>query len=126
MADDLLQRGSRMIERVRNASLAHSVLYVRAGEGTPMEISATVDTIDTDLLTEDQLGIADRMRDFLLATSELMDGGNPFKPEPGDVIRETIDSVQVAYEVAHLDTEPCWTYDDQLNLRIRVHTRRIT
>ena len=126
MAEDLFQRGSRMIERVRNASLAHTVRYVREQDGSVLLIPATVDTIDTDLLTEDQIGIADRMRDFLFSKSDLMVEGDPFKPTPGDVVRETIDDIEVAYEVANLESDPCWAYDDQLNLRIRVHTRRVT
>lgn len=126
MADDLLQRGSRMIERVRTDALSHDVLYVRISGGQAITMPATVDTINTDLLAEDQISIADRMRDFLLAKSDLIQESDSFTPAPGDLIRETIDGVQVAYELVALDAEPCWSFDDQLNLRIRVHTRRVT
>lgn len=126
MADDLLQRGSRMIERVRTDALSHDLLYVRASDGVILSITGTVDTIDTDLLSEDQLRIADRMRDFLLARSDLVYASDPFLPTPGDVIRETIDGVQVAYELVNTETEPCYRFDDPLNLRLRVHTRKMT
>lgn len=123
MADDFLQRGARMIERVRSARLAHPVAYIRAG-GDPIAIAATTDTIDDTLLEELSLAEIRRSRDFLVTAADLAEEGQVFRPAVGDVIRETVDGDGVDYEVTVFGSEPCWSFDDTLNLRIRVHTRR--
>lgn len=117
---DMLQRGARMIERVRSTSLSHQVEY-RPKCGQPYTLGATVDAIDEETALEGEIGDVRRRRDFLVAAADL-----DRKPVVGDVIRETIDGQAVDYEITTYGSDPCWAYDDTLNLRIRVHTRRKT
>lgn len=120
MPDDMLQRGARMIERIRSTSLAHALEY-RPKCGTPYAINGTVDAIDEETVLEGEIGDVRRRRDFLFAAADL-----EATPAVGDVIRETIDGNVVDYEATTFGSDPCWSYDDTLNLRVRVHTRRKT
>ena len=126
MADDMMQRGARMIERVRAGSLAHSVEYRRLPENVVVTVKATSDESNVELVQEGQVtGTIERLRDFLIAADSLVVGDDlRFDPKPGDCITETIDETEVEYEVVQPDGSPCWSFDDSMNLRIRVHTRR--
>lgn len=124
MADDFLQRGARLIERVRKDKLAHAVTYTPLG-GSAIALNATTDGTDFEIVTEGGLGVVERSRDFLLAAEDLVVDDAVILPTVGDRIRETVDGVGVDYEVKAFGSSPHFRYDDTLNLRLRVHTRRI-
>ncbi|RMH19608.1 MAG: hypothetical protein D6701_04780, partial [Gemmatimonadetes bacterium] len=70
MADDFLQRGGRLIERVRSSSLSHAVGYLRLGSDTPIELNATTDETPVEIIDEGTTGLVERNRDYLIAVSE--------------------------------------------------------
>lgn len=124
MADDFLQRGARLIERVRKDKLAHAVTYTPLG-GSAISLDATTDGTDFEIVTEGGLSMVERSRDFLLAAEDLVVDSEPYTPKVGDRIKETVDGVGVDYEVKDFGSSPHFRLDDTLNLRLRVHTRRI-
>lgn len=123
MPESMFQRGARMIERVRAASLTHSVVYRRAGF-PDLTINATSDASEIQTITEFQVGVVHRIRDFLIAAEDLVIGGSLVKPQAGDVIIETIDDRQTDWTVTRFADEPAWSFDDSMDLRIRIHTQR--
>jgi hypothetical protein len=122
MSGDMLQRGARMLERVRSSTLAHAVEY-GAGNGGWIGIDATTDGSDFDVIDQRGVGIVERSRDFLFNGPALTTAIGR-APETGDRIRETIDGQTVEYEVREFAGLPAYRFEDILNLRIRVHTRR--
>lgn len=123
MADDLLQRGARMLERVRVANLAHAVAYT-PGSMPPIEVQATTDSTEAEVVEGDVAGEVVRFRDFLIAAAELTVDDEPYEPVVGDTIAETIDGETIVYVVTPFGSEPHFRYDDVLNKRLRIHTRR--
>jgi hypothetical protein len=120
MADDVFQRGARMIERVRLDRLSHAVVYVPKCGGA-VEGYATASWVPEETAMEGEVGDVRRLRDYLISATALSR-----RPEVGDLIRETVDGETVTYEVTTIGPDPCWSYDDTLNKRLRVHTRRKT
>ena len=123
MADDMLQRGARMIERTRAVNLSHAVGY-KAGAANLVELYATTDRTDFQLTDEAGVGIVDRSRDFLFARAAFVAAVGRL-PVVGDLVTETIDSQAVRYEVKSFGGEPAYGFDDTMNLRLRVHTARV-
>lgn len=123
MADDLLQRGARMIERVRSTQMAHTVSFTH-GAKDPIEISATADDYEQRIDDEAQFGSVHRLRAFLFASADLTIDAQAFRPAVGDLVTETIDGTATVYEVIVDGDGPAWGYDDILNARVRVVTRR--
>lgn len=121
MSGDMLQRGARMIERVRSTNLAHAVEYLFGT--TKIDIDATTDGTDFEVIDETGVGIVERSRDFLFNAPGLIAAIGRV-PAKGDRVRETVDGQVVEYEVREFAGQPHYRFDDTLNLRIRVHTRR--
>jgi hypothetical protein len=124
MPDDVFQRGARMLERVRVANLSHEVVYRRGND--EITVGATVDQSTVETVVEGFAGVVDRMKDFLFARADLVIDETPIDPTAGDEIEETIDGDTVTYEVMRPNGSPAWEFDDSMNLRVRVHTRRKT
>ena len=120
---DLLQQASAWLDRVRRASLAHTVTYER-GEDT-VDIPATVGR--TDFEAVDTYGVVERTesRDFLVLAAGLVLTGAAVLPEPGDRIREVQDGKTYVYEVMAPAKEPCWKWSDPYRRTLRIHTKEV-
>jgi len=120
---DLLQRASAWLDRVRKASLAHTVTYRRGDQS--VDVPATVGR--TEFEAVDASGSLERVesRDFLILAADLVLGGAAVLPEPGDRIEETQDAVTCVYEVMAPAREPCWRWSDPYRRTLRIHTKEV-
>lgn len=65
-------------------------------------------------------------RDYLFAVADLVLGGQPVAPKPGDRVTETIAGVATTFEVVSPETgEPAVRYSDQTRTVWRVHAKRV-
>ncbi|MEO0513482.1 MAG: hypothetical protein AAF108_11405 [Planctomycetota bacterium] len=118
---DLLAKGSEMLDRTRRAHLSRTVVYRRGADS--VEIEATVGSTAFD--RTDEYGVVHRIesRDYLLAASDLVLGGEAVTPKAGDRITETGEARLHEYEVLAPGDEPAWRYSDPQRRTLRIHTK---
>lgn len=115
---DLLQQGEAWLTEQRHEHMTHEVHY-RRGAAT-IALNATVGR--TEWEQTDEHGLIQRIesRDFLVRTADLVDGGNPFLPAPGDQI---VDGA--VYEVMAMADEQSWRYSATNRGTVRIHTKMV-
>ena len=120
---NLLQTGSQWLGDQLLAHAATEVLYVRGLE--QVLVRATIGKTEYEI--EDAAGAVVRVqtRDYLIKAADLILGGSPALPQPGDRIHETDGDVTFVYEVLSPGTEPCWRYSDPHRQLLRVHTKQV-
>ena len=118
---DLLAKGSEMLDRTRRAHLSRTVVYRRGVNS--VELLATVGSTAFD--RTDEYGVVHRIesRDYLVAASDLVLGGQAITPKAGDRIAETGESSVHEYEVMSPGDEPAWRYSDPQRRALRIHTK---
>jgi hypothetical protein len=120
---NLLQTGSQWLGDQLLAHAATEVRYVRG-----LEQALVLATIGkTEYEIEDSAGAVVRVqtRDYLIRAADLVLGGSPALPQPGDRIHETDGDATFVYEVLSPGTEPCWRYSDPHRRLLRVHTKQV-
>lgn len=78
--------------------------------------------------TGDEFGIAHLAEtdDWLLDAAALTVAGEPYRPRPGDRIRQTdAQGRETTYEVQHPGNEEPWRWCDSHRQRLRIHTKRV-
>ena len=65
------------------------------------------------------------VRDYLVATADLILDEQRVLPERGDVIEETDGVAVYRYEVMSLGSEPHWRYSDPYRSLLRIHTKLV-
>jgi hypothetical protein len=120
---NLLQTGSQWLGDQLLAHAATEVQYVRGLEQAL--IRATIGKTEFEI--ENGAGLIERVqtRDYLIKAPQLVLGGSPTLPKPGDRIYETEGTVTLVYEVLSLGTQPCWRYSDPHRQLLRVHTKQV-
>jgi hypothetical protein len=122
---DMLGQGSAWLEDQRHKHLSRSVVYQRGEES--IELAATIGR--TEFEQVDQSGMVNKIesRDFLVRRSDLILGGAPSLPKPGDRIRETSDEQIFIYEVMSPlgGNEPPFRYSDPNRHTLRIHTKHV-
>ncbi len=120
---DLLQEGLDWLEEQRREHLSREVLYRRgATEATvPATVAATRFEVDdgTGMILEQE------MRDYLVATADLVLGGKNVLPERGDEIVETRGGTAHVYEVMDLGPERHYRFCDPDRTTLRIHTKLV-
>jgi len=118
---DLLSEGLNWLNGELLAWCGRSVTYRRALTGTEIPVTAVPGRSQVEVVEADRVTLLTTDRDFLIPAADLVEGGTPFLPQPGDRV---IDGSHV-FEVLAPAGADCWTYatNDEL---IRIHTKRIT
>lgn len=121
---DMLEDGARWLEQQRTAHMARSVVYHRGSDS--VELAATVGKTVREVGRE--FGVRDRWesRDYIVLASDLVLGGSPITPVPGDRVLEETASTRFVYEVlTPPGNEPCWRYSDNYRISLRIHTKLV-
>lgn len=118
---DLLETGAVWLETQRTKYVTRRVVYRRGAEAVelPATIGRTVFRLDKGY------GLAERIesRDYLVLVVDLVLGGAPILPKPGDQVRETEGGQVFIYEVMAPGNEPCWRYSDPFRRTYRIHSK---
>jgi hypothetical protein len=120
---DLLEQASDWLDGMRQAHLSRPVTY-RRGEDS-IEVAATVGKTVFEI--DDGYGAIERFesRDFLITAADLALNGEPFEPQPGDLIAETASDKTLVYEVLAPGKEPCWRWSDPHRRTMRIHAKQV-
>jgi len=120
---DLLQEGLDWLEGQRREHLSRTVTY-RRGSST-VELPATVGATRFEVDDGYGLVIEQEMRDYLIATADLVLGGEQTLPRLGDEILEERDGVTYVYEVMELGAEQHYRTCDPAGKTLRIHTKHV-
>jgi len=120
---DLLQHGLNWLEGQRKQHLSRTVTYRRGS--LSVEVLATVGA--TGFEADDGSGIVVEMqvRDYLIASADLVLDGEKTLPERGDEIVEILDDVTHVYEVMDLGPEKHAVACDPDGRTLRIHTKLV-
>ncbi len=123
---DMLAQGSSWLEDQRHAHLTRPVVYERGGE--MLELLATIGRTLFEQVDASG-GVVQKLesRDFLVRTEDLVLGGRPTLPKPGDRIREEAGGQVFVYEVMTPlgGNEPPFRNSDPNRRTLRIHTKHI-
>ena len=116
---DLLSEGLAWLAEELLAHCSRTVIYHRAATGTDTTAFAIPGKSQVEIVDAGQSAIITIDRDFLIRTADLIDDGQPFLPQPGDIITDGPHT----FEVLAIPGSDCYTYatDDLL----RIHTKRL-
>jgi len=120
---DLLEQGSRWLDRQRRKSMAREVVYSRGSAS--VTLLATIGR--TEFEQTDQYGVVHRIesRDYLVTAEDLVLDGQLTTPKAGDQIRESDGAVTRVYAVLAPGDEPPWRWSDPYRVTLRIHTKSI-
>jgi hypothetical protein len=120
---DLLQQGLAWLEEQRRQHLSRMVTYRRGSSSA--EVLATVGA--TRFEADDGYGIVveQEMRDYLIASDDLVLDGQKTLPERGDEIVEVMDGVVHVYEVMDLGPQKHYRFSDPDGRTLRIHTKLV-
>jgi len=120
---DVLQDGLDWLEEQRREHLSRAVTYRRGASSgdVPATVGATRFEVDDGY----GLVIEQEMRDYLIATTDLMLSGEQTLPERGDEILEERDGVTYVYEVMELGAEQHYRFCDPAGKTLRIHTKHV-
>jgi len=120
---DLLQEGLDWLEGQRREHLSRTVTYRRGSSA--VELPATVGATRFEVDDGYGLVIEQEMRDYLIATADLVLGGEQTLPRLGDEILEERDGVTYVYEVMELGAEQHYRTCDPAGKTLRIHTKHV-
>lgn len=119
---DLLAQSARWLDDQRSQHLASPIRY-RRGD-LVVDLDATVGR--TVFRHENAYGMVTHhvSRDFLIRAQDLVLGGQPVEPEPGDEVIEISESPSRVHEVmSPTPDDPPWRYSDPQRCTLRIHTK---
>ncbi|MBK8916316.1 MAG: hypothetical protein IPM64_17265 [Phycisphaerales bacterium] len=119
---NLLDRGARMLDRLRKQSMSGVVTYRRGSAEVSVSAARGVSRFDT---IDDSGGVlAVTSEDFLVSASDLVLDGNVTTPMRGDVIEAEEGGRTRQYAVLPpTGSTPCWRWADGFRYTIRIHAR---
>jgi hypothetical protein len=120
---DLLQDGLDWLEQQRREHLSRTVTYRRGAFAA--QVPATVGATRFEVDDGYGLVIEQQMRDYLVATADLVLDGEQTLPERGDEILEECDGVTYVYEVMELGAEQHYRTCDPAGKTLRIHTKHV-
>ena len=120
---DLLQDGLGWLEEQRRKHLTRAVTYRRGSSAA--EVPATVGA--TKFEVDDGYGtvVGQQMRDYLIATADLVLDGQQTLPERGDEILEERGGTTYVYEVMELGPDRHFRFCDPAGKTLRIHTKHV-
>lgn len=128
---NLRSKGTAALIRrlAQSAAPVGPVVYTRLAGGDPVDLTGTA-WVGRTVFRRDPAATTDGVtiefgdRDYLIPVSELQQNGTPFEPARGDRVTETIDGVELVFEVVSQTEEPAWRYSDATRAVYRVHTKQ--
>ena len=91
-----------------------------------VELAVAVGRTETENVdTEGVVSVRGRVRDYLIAASELILNGQHVRPEAGDTIEQWVGSVKMIHEVRPIADGQHWRWHDPNEETFRVHTKWI-
>jgi len=99
------------------------VTYIR-GVNQIADVTAIADVIDYVVEGSDGFTTAMTLRDYTLRASQLVIGGEPITPRPGDRIVEEIDGDSQTFALVPLGKRPCCELQPG-GFRWTVHTNKV-
>jgi len=120
---DLLQDGLDWLEEQRREHLSRTLTYRRGPHS--VDVPATVGATRFEVDDGYGLVIEQQMRDYLIATADLVLDGEQTLPERGDEILEERDGVTYVYEVMELGAEQHYRFCDPAGKTLRIHTKHV-
>ena len=120
---DLLQGGLNWLEEQRREHLSRTVTYRRGAfsAGVLATVGATRFEVDDGY----GLVIEQEMRDYLIATADLVLDGEQRLPEHGDEILEEREGITYVYEAMELGVEQHFRFCDPAGKTLRIHTKHV-
>lgn len=135
MGRDMLADGAAWLEERRREHMTRPVSYRRSVPGETeeeeeeiLEVVLRATKGRTVRQVADDEGILTRVetQDWIVAAGDLVLGGAPTLPQPGDEIVEPVDGVEgggMVYRAAPIDREGCWSWHDpHTRSALRIHT----
>ena len=113
--EDRIARG---LQRVRQFA-GNQVTYRRGAQSAT--VTAVTGQTEFDTLDDNGMPVKQIARDFLIATSELVLGGEPVEPQAGDLIEERDGTVNKVLPV----NGHCWKWSDTGKTQRRIHTKEV-
>ncbi len=101
-----------------------TVTYRRGEES--FEVTAVIGSTKVEIADQNGRRVRVEVRDYLLASADLLIDEQPIEPQNGDVIEQTIGTNVNSYEVTPLGADDCWRFSDPGQLEYRIHTKRIS
>jgi len=121
MIESILQKGAALIAGSQKRSCGQAITF-RRGDSIAAELVAVVGEKLFRYTGSDGADVVTKTRDFIVDTDELLKVGID-EPRRGDVISQiNRDYVPIEYEVAAPNDEPVFSYVDERQTRIRIHT----
>ena len=119
----MIQEGLDWLEEQRKVHLKRTVTYHRGAFS--VEIDATVGA--TRFEVDDGYGtvVEQEIRDYILASSDLVLDGEQVLPQRGDEIREVRGGVTYVYEVMDMGPERPYRFCDPAGKTLRIHTKHV-
>lgn len=120
---DLLQTGLAWLASQLKQHASRPVTYVRGNDSAVVQATPA----KTEFEQSDTHGFKtdSEIRDFLIATADLVLAGVTVLPERGDLIRDTDGQTVHVFEVVPVGNEPHWRYSDPYRNLLRIHVREI-
>lgn len=120
--ENMLADAADHYDTVRREHLAETVTYTRTA--TSVSLAATQGDTRYEAQTESGLTVRAKTTDFIIRAGDLVIGGIPTTPIPGDEVRVTRGSTIVVYEVQNFGDGGCWRPCDSRSVLIRIHARQ--
>lgn len=122
---NLLQDGATWLGEQLKQSAGRSVVYVR-GTGQSDPITGTLSHLQQEVLDEDGLGTGTFLNDWTFTATDLVVNATQIEPRSGDRILETLNGVDVAYEVLPpAPNRPVSEWADSSGILVIVHTKKV-
>ena len=121
---DILEQAAAFLGRMRVAHLSRTVTYQRGADS--VDVAATVGKTQFEI--DSGYGVVEtfQSRDFLIAATDLVLGGEQVEPRQGDRVRETIGETVHVHEVMAPGKAPCWRWSDPYRTTLRIHTKEVS
>lgn len=120
---DLLERGLDWLSLKLQTQASRTVIYRRGSAS--VSVAATLGRTRVDLQDAEGVTVRSYVRDFLIRAADLVLGGQPVIPQPGDRIDEPVGQRTYQHEVLPLAGGDCWRWSDPHRTILRIHTRQI-
>ena len=116
---DLLCRGNKALERIRNRFVTTLVDIERDGGLIHEQVKATIGQSESETVNSNDVIIVSHKRDFIISTSLIG------QLERGDVILEIVNGTKYRFEVLPMPDEPEERFADPYHEAYRIHTKNV-
>ena len=120
---DLLESGATWLAGQFKAHVSRDVTYQRGVQ--QIVVKATVGRTEFEQADESGIVTTHQSRDYLIHAADLVLGGGPTLPEPGDRIVEVVGSTTYTHEVMAIPSGEHYRFSDPYRVLLRIHTKLV-